>query len=338
MGALLGVAQGALKDEPPRFIVMEYMPNGAKEAPIVFVGKGITFDSGGISIKPADGMEKMKYDMAGAGAVIGAMRAVASLQLPINVVGLVPTTENMPGGDAIHPGDVLKSMSGITIEVINTDAEGRLILADALTYAERYKPRAVVDLATLTGACVIALGNTAIGLMTNNDELGERVRAAGERAAERTWKLPMWDEYADQIKSDIADIKNSGGRAAGTITAAHFLAKFAKSYPWVHLDIAGTAWEEKGKAYVPKGATGIGVRLLVELAQDFLSAPAASANGAAKPAAKTTRAAAATKAPAAKTTAVKATTAKTAAPAKASATKATATKAAPSRVGSTKKK
>ncbi|HEY9854343.1 MAG TPA: leucyl aminopeptidase [Stenomitos sp.] len=316
MGALLGVAQGSINDEPPRFIIMEYMPNGTKQAPLVFVGKGITFDSGGISIKPGEGMEKMKYDMAGGAAVIGALRAIAMLQLPINVVGLVPATENMPSGDAIHPGDVLTSMSGITIEVINTDAEGRLILADALTYAERYKPRAVVDLATLTGACVIALGGNAVGLMTNNDEFGERVRQAGERAAERTWKLPLWDEYHEQIKSDIADVKNTGGRPGGTITAGAFLSKFAKNYPWTHLDIAGTAWEEKGKPYVPKGATGIGVRLLVELAEDFVnedeaaaSAPKTTAKTAAKPAATATKTAtkssAAAKAPAAKAPAAK---------------------------------
>ena len=282
MGALLGVAQGCLKDEPPRFIILEHMPNGTKEAPLVLVGKAVTFDSGGISIKPSEGMEKMKYDMAGGAAVIGAMRAIASLNLPINVVGLVPATENMPSGDAIHPGDVLKSLNGLTIEIITTDAEGRLILADALAYAERYKPAAVVDLATLTGACVIALGNHAIGLMTNNDEFGERVRAAGERAAERAWKLPLWDEYAEQIKSDIADIKNSGGRPGGTITAASFLSKFTKNYPWTHLDIAGTAWDDKGKPHVPKGATGVGVRLLVELAKDFVSTQKAPAKTATK--------------------------------------------------------
>lgn len=301
MGALLGVAQGCIKDEPPRFIVLEHMPN-AKEAPLVLVGKAVTFDSGGISIKPSEGMEKMKYDMAGGAAVIGAMRAIASLKLPVNVVGLVPATENMPSGDAIHPGDVLKSMSGQTIEIITTDAEGRLILADALTYAERYKPAAVVDIATLTGACVIALGNHAIALLTNNDEFGERVRAAGERAAERAWKLPLWDEYAESIKSDIADMKNSGGRPGGTISAGSFLGKFAKNYAWTHLDIAGTAWDEKGKPHCPKGATGVGVRLFVELAKDFAAAqkPKAAKAEAAKPAAK-----AAAKKPVAKKTATK---------------------------------
>lgn len=282
MGALLGVAQGCLKDEPPRFIVLEYLPLGAQEKPLVFVGKGITFDSGGISIKPGEGMEKMKYDMAGGAAVIGALRAIAALELPVNVVGLIPATENMPSGDAIHPGDVLRAMNGMTIEVINTDAEGRLILADALAYAERYQPKGVVDLATLTGACVVALGYHAIALLSPNDDFAERVRAAGERASERTWRLPLWDEYHEQIKSDIADLKNTGGRPGGTITAGAFLSKFAKNYPWVHLDIAGTAWDDKGKPYVPKGATGVGVRLLLELAEEY----AHEAESAEKPAPK----------------------------------------------------
>ena len=272
MGSFLGVAQGSMKDEPPRFIVLEYFPLGQSVKPLVLVGKGITFDSGGISLKPGEGMEKMKYDMAGSAAVLGAMKAIASLEIPLNVVVLVPATENMPSGDAIHPGDVLTAMNGITIEVINTDAEGRLILADALAYAERYEPMGVVDLATLTGACVVALGSHAIGLMGNDDPWIEKVRTAGERAAERAWKLPLWDEYQEQIKSDIADIKNTGGRAGGTITAAAFLSKFTKKYPWAHLDIAGTAWEEKGKPHVPKGATGIGVRLLVELAEELAEA------------------------------------------------------------------
>jgi leucyl aminopeptidase len=277
MGSFLGVAQGSMKDEPPRFIVLEYMPLGADVKPLVIVGKGITFDSGGISIKPSEGMEKMKYDMAGSAAALGAIKAIAALEVPLNVVMLVPATENMPSGDAIHPGDVLTAMNGITIEVVNTDAEGRLILADALAYAERYEPMGVVDLATLTGACVVALGNHAIGLMGNDDAWIEKVRQAGERAAERTWKLPLWDEYQEQIKSDIADIKNSGGRAGGTITAAAFLSKFTKKYPWAHLDIAGTAWDDKGKPYVPKGATGIGVRLLVELAEELAEAGEESA-------------------------------------------------------------
>jgi len=303
MGSFLGVAQGSLKDEPPRFIIVEYMPLGAKVAPLVFVGKGITFDSGGISIKPGAGMEMMKYDMAGSAAVLGAIRAIAALKLPVNVVALVPSTENMPGGDAIHPGDVLTSMSGKTIEVINTDAEGRLILADALTYAERYNPKAVVDLATLTGACVIALGNNAIGLMGNDEDFIQRVRQAGEATNERAWPLPMWEEYHELIKSDIADMKNSGGREAGTISAAAFLSKFAEKYPWAHLDIAGTAWETKGKPYTPKGATGIGVRLLLNLAESYAAENATTGNGKAKASNGTKAAAtktAAAKAPAAK--------------------------------------
>ncbi|MBI6546904.1 MAG: leucyl aminopeptidase [Cyanobacteria bacterium NC_groundwater_1444_Ag_S-0.65um_54_12] len=268
MGALLGVARGTLGVQPPRFIILEYFPKPSIK-PLVLVGKGITFDSGGISLKPAEGMEKMKYDMSGGAAVIGALRAIAELQLPVNVVGLIPATENMPSGNAIHPGDILTAMSGKTIEVVNTDAEGRLILSDALTYAERYEPAAVVDLATLTGACVIALGHQAIAVLGNNQPLIDRIRAAGDRSGERTWQLPLWEEYSEQIKSDIADMKNSGGRPGGTITAAALLAKFAGNYPWAHLDIAGTAWEEKGRPYAPKGATGIGVRLLVELAKDF---------------------------------------------------------------------
>ncbi len=276
MGAFLGVAKGAMESQPPRFIVMEYLPNKG-EKPLVFVGKGITFDSGGISIKPAEGMEKMKYDMAGGAAVVGAMRAIAALELPINVVGLVPATENMPGGHAIHPGDILTAMNGKTIEVINTDAEGRLVLADALAYAEKYDPEIVVDLATLTGACVIALGHQAIGILGNNQDLVDKVMAAGERAWERCWQLPLWDEYNDSIKSDIADMKNSGGRAGGTITAAAMLAKFTSKYTWAHLDIAGTAWEEKGRPYAPKGATGVGVRLLVELAKDYAAQKAGKA-------------------------------------------------------------
>jgi leucyl aminopeptidase len=265
MGAFLGVAAGSRGAQPPRFIILEHRPEGVTGDPLVLVGKGITFDSGGISIKPADGMEKMKYDMAGGAAVIGAMQAIAALKLPVPVIGLVPATENMPSGSATHPGDVLTALNGKTIEIVNTDAEGRLILADALAYASRYKPRGVVDLATLTSACVVALGQQAIGLLGNDQAWIDRVRAAGERANERAWQLPLWKEYNDQIKSDIADMKNSGGRPAGTITAAAMLAKFAEDYKWAHLDIAGTAWEDKGRPYTPKGATGVGVRLLVEL-------------------------------------------------------------------------
>jgi leucyl aminopeptidase len=267
MGGLLGVNQGSLR--PPFFIIMEYNGGAKGGAPVVLVGKGITFDSGGISLKPGAGMADMKMDMGGAAAVIGTMRAVAELKLKLNVVGLVPTTENMPSGTAYKPGDVLRFMNGKTAEIDNTDAEGRLVLADALTYADRYKPQAVIDLATLTGACVIALGNVASGAMGNSKELLSRLAAAGERSYDRVVELPLWEEYEELIKSDIADVKNTGGRSAGTITAALFLQHFIGSYPWAHIDIAGTAMIPKGSGYLNKGGTGAGVRLLVELLRDW---------------------------------------------------------------------
>ncbi len=267
MGGLLAVNQGSVR--PPSFIIMEYMKGKKGVAPIVFVGKGITFDTGGISIKPAAGMGEMKTDMGGAAAVIGALRAIAELKLPVNVVGLVPTTENMPSGSAYKPGDVIRFMNGKTAEIDNTDAEGRLILADALTYADRYKPQAVVDLATLTGACVIALGSVASGLMGNTPAFNARIREAGERTYDRVVELPIWEEYEEQIKSDIADVKNAGGRAAGTITAALFLQHFIGDYPWAHLDIAGTASLPKGSGYLPKGGSGAGVRLLVDMVRNW---------------------------------------------------------------------
>lgn len=262
MGALLAVARGS--DEPPKFIIMEY--NGGKkgEKPVLIAGKGLTFDSGGISIKPSEKMEEMKHDMAGGAAAICAIKAAADLKLPVNVVSLIPATENMPSGKADKPGDVVKAMSGKTIEVISTDAEGRMILADALTYGERYKPKAVIDLATLTGACIIALGYHATGLLGNDKDLIEAIKKAGEKSGERVWELPLWEEYEEQNKSDIADVKNVGGRGGGTITAAAFLKKFAGKFKWAHLDIAGTVWEYNGKPYIPKGAVGVGVRLLVE--------------------------------------------------------------------------
>ena len=262
MGAFLGVASGSV--QKPRFITMEYRGAKKDEKPVVLVGKGITFDSGGISIKPSEGMEKMKYDMAGGAAVIAALRAAAALKLPVNVVGLVPATENLPSGSALKPGDVVRAMNGKTIEIISTDAEGRLVLSDALCYAQRYKPAAVIDIATLTGACVIALGDLAIGMMGNDQGLLAKVREAGEAAWERVWELPMWDEYLERMKGDVTDLKNVGGRQAATITAGKFLQEFVGGLPWVHLDIAGTAWEEKGKPYVPRGATATGARLLVE--------------------------------------------------------------------------
>ena len=262
MGALIAVNAGSA--EPPRFIILEYGDDLDRGDAIVIVGKGITFDSGGISIKPSGGMEEMKHDMSGAAAVIGAMQAISQLKPSIRVVGLIPATENLPDGKALKPGDIITALAGKTIEVINTDAEGRLVLADALGYAKRYEPAAVIDLATLTGACVIALGNMASGMMGNNKPLQDRVQKASEVAGERVWPLPIWKEHHDQIKSNVADVKNTGGRWGGALTAGAFLEKFV-SYPWVHLDIAGTAYTESKQAYCPIGATGVGVRLLVEL-------------------------------------------------------------------------
>jgi leucyl aminopeptidase len=261
MGALLAVAQGSA--EEPRFIALEY--NGSGHAPpVVIVGKGVTFDSGGISIKPAQSMEEMKYDMSGAAAVLGTFEALGRLKPKLNVVGLIPATENLPSGTAVKPGDVVKSHLGKTIEIINTDAEGRLILCDALSYARRFKPAAVLDAATLTGAVVVALGHHAIGIMGNDEALLAEVRDAGERAGERCWPLPLWDEYRDLVKSEIADVKNSGGRSAGTIAGGWFLREFVDGFPWVHLDIAGTAYTESEGATQGKGPTAVGVRLFTE--------------------------------------------------------------------------
>jgi leucyl aminopeptidase len=261
MAALLAVAAGS--DEEPRFIVLEYCPEKGGQ-PLVLVGKGVTFDAGGLSLKTPQGMETMKYDMSGAAAVLGAIRAIAQLKLRANVIGLIPAVENLPSGHALRPGDVISSRSRKTIEVLNTDAEGRLILADALNYAARYQPAAMLDIATLTGACVVALGHEAIGLMGSDQGLVDEVRAAGEHSGERAWQLPLWDEYREQLKSEVADIKNTGGRPAGTITAAMFLREFAGPTPWAHLDIAGTAWAEKAGPYQPVGPTGVGVRLFTE--------------------------------------------------------------------------
>ena len=261
MGALLSVAQGSA--EEPRFIVLEYQ--GADSAPVVLVGKGVTFDTGGISIKPAQNMEDMKYDMSGAAAVLGAFEAIGRLKPAVHVVGLIPSTENMPSGTAVKPGDVVTSHLGKTIEVINTDAEGRLILCDALSYARQYRPAAVIDIATLTGAIVVALGHTAAGVMGTDEQLVEEVRAAGEKAGERVWPLPLWEDYRDLMKSDIADVKNSGGRPAGSISAGWFLREFVDGFPWAHLDIAGTAYSDREDPTRVKGPTGIGVRLFTEL-------------------------------------------------------------------------
>ncbi|MDV6341142.1 leucyl aminopeptidase [Nitrosomonas sp. Is24] len=258
MGSLLAVARGS--EQPAKLIVLEYHGAAKKDNPVVLVGKGVTFDTGGISLKPAAEMDEMKFDMSGAGSVLGTLQAVAEMKLPINVVGIIPATENMPSGKATKPGDVVTSLSGQTIEILNTDAEGRLILCDALTYAERYNPKVVIDIATLTGACVIALGNFTTGLMSNDDKLAQELLAAGEQAADRAWQLPLWDEYQDLLRSNFADIANIGGRAAGTITAACFLSRFTKKYRWAHLDIAGTAWKS-GK---DKGSTGRPVPLLTQ--------------------------------------------------------------------------
>ncbi len=261
MGALLAVAQGSV--EEPRFIALEYK-GGGSAAPVALVGKGVTFDSGGISIKPAQNMEEMKYDMSGAAAVLGTFEVLGRLKPKINVVGLIPATENLPSGTAVKPGDVVKSHLGKTIEIINTDAEGRLILCDALSYARRFKPAAVLDAATLTGAVVVALGHHAIGILGNDEALIAEVRDAGERAGERCWPLPLWDEYRDLVKSEIADVKNSGGRSAGTIAGGWFLKEFVEGFPWVHLDIAGVAYTEGESATQGKGPTAVGVRLFTE--------------------------------------------------------------------------
>lgn len=266
MGAFLGVARGS--QEPAKFIILKYLGSKDQPKPIALVGKTITFDTGGISLKPSEKMEQMKYDMMGGAAVLCAVKAAAQLKLPVNVIGFMPATENMPSGSAMKPGDVVKTLSGKTVEVINTDAEGRLILADALTYATRYRPAAIVDVATLTGACTVALGNQAIGLLGNHTGLLDGIKKAARVSGERVWELPLWEEYYEQIKSDVADIKNVGGRGAGTITAAAFLSKFVGDHPWAHLDIASTAWADEGRPYIPKGVTGIGVRLLVNFLMD----------------------------------------------------------------------
>jgi leucyl aminopeptidase len=256
MGSFLSVANGSR--QAPKFIILEHKGGKPDEKPVVLIGKGITFDTGGISLKPGEGMDEMKFDMCGAASVIGAMQAAAMLKLPLNLVALVPTTENMPGGAATKPGDIVTTMSGQTVEILNTDAEGRLILCDALTYAERFEPACVVDVATLTGACVIALGHVATGLYSNNDSLARELQGAGDEAHDRAWHMPLWDDYQEQLKSNFADMANIGGRPAGSVTAACFLSRFARKFDWAHLDIAGTAW----KSGAAKGATGRPVPLL----------------------------------------------------------------------------
>jgi leucyl aminopeptidase len=264
MGLLLGVAKGSA--EPPRLLVLRHDPPGAPNAPVLgLVGKGVTFDTGGISIKPADGMERMKDDMAGGAAVVAALRAIAQLKAPIRVVGVVPMTENMPGGGAIKPGDILTGAGGKTVEVLNTDAEGRLILGDGLWYAQQLGATHLVDVATLTGACVVALGKVVSGLFGRPDEWRNAVNAAANRAGDRCWPMPLYEEYFDQMRSEIADMVNTGGRAGGACTAAAFLKEFTGGLPWAHMDIAGTAWADEAKPFQPKGPIGVAVRTLAEL-------------------------------------------------------------------------
>jgi len=260
MGSFLAVTSAS--HEPPKLIVLRYNGTAKSKAPIALVGKGITFDTGGISLKPAGEMDEMKFDMSGAGSVLGAIRALAGMKAPVNVVGVIPTCENMPGGRAVKPGDIVTTLSGQTVEILNTDAEGRLILCDALTYAERYKPDVVIDIATLTGACVIALGHIATGLFANDQRLADEVRAAADDSWDRVWQMPLWEEYQEQLRSNFADFANIGGRPGGSITAASFLARFARTLRWAHLDIAGTAWRSGRE----KGSTGRPVPLLVRFA------------------------------------------------------------------------
>ncbi|MBN1443023.1 MAG: leucyl aminopeptidase [Planctomycetes bacterium] len=264
MGAMLGVAQGSA--HPPRLIVLEYRPGGRARKTLAIVGKAVTFDSGGISLKPAKGMEEMKFDMAGGAAVLGAMATLARLRPKVRLIGIAAAVENLPGGSAIRPGDVLRSASGKTIEVISTDAEGRLVLADAIHYARRFRPDAVIDIATLTGAVVVALGHAASGLISTDRDLARRILSAADSSGERVWELPLYKEYSSAVRSKVADVKNAAGREAGALTAAAFLAGFADGLSWAHLDIAGTAWTERTAGYLPVGATGVGVRLLTDLA------------------------------------------------------------------------
>ncbi len=279
MGSFMAVAQGS--HEPLRFIVLRYNGTAVGDAPVVLVGKGITFDSGGISLKPGPEMDEMKFDMGGAASVLGVFRALVDLRPAVNVVGLIPSCENMPDGRAYKPGDILTSLSGQTIEVLNTDAEGRLILCDALTYAERFKPRAVVDIATLTGACVIALGGVRSGMFASDDDLAHALHKAGETAFDPCWRMPLDEEYAEGLKSNFADVANIAGRAGGAITAAKFLQRFAGKFPWAHLDVAGTAW----KSGAAKGSTGRPVGLLVEYLLGLQTKPQARAKGTARRAA-----------------------------------------------------
>jgi leucyl aminopeptidase len=266
MFSYLSVTKGS--KEPPQFIVLKY--KGSLMQPLIVIGKSITFDSGGISLKPATGMDKMKYDMAGGAAVLGIMKGVSEAKLPVHVIGMLPATENLIGESASRPGDIVKAMNGKTIEIISTDAEGRMTLADAISYAKRFKPKAIIDIATLTGACSIALGNEAIAMMGRDRELLDKMRVSGEQVYERVWEMPLFEEYKEYNRSDIADLKNSGGKNGSLPSSAYFLYEFAEGVPWVHLDIAGTAWSEKEKPYIPKGASGIGVRLILHLIKESI--------------------------------------------------------------------
>jgi leucyl aminopeptidase len=266
MGAFVAVAKGS--QEPGKFIILEYNKGKGLDT-IALVGKGITFDSGGLQIKPAENMERMKDDMSGAAAVLAIMEVASKLQISLHLVGIIPATENLPSGKAYKPGDVLKTLSGQTVEVISTDAEGRLILSDALAYGLRYEPKAIIDLATLTGACVIALGDYVIGLFGNDEALVKRVEEASGKTGEKVWRLPLWDEYFEYLRSDVADFRNVGTRSAGAIIGGIFLSKFVEKTPWVHLDIAGPAYIEKEKPYIPKGGTGVGIRLVVQMLRDW---------------------------------------------------------------------
>ena len=260
MGSYLSVSKGS--DEPPKFIIVEY--KGKEIPPVVIIGKSITFDSGGISLKPSEGMEKMKYDMAGGAAVLGVIKAVSELELPVHVIGILPATENLIGSSATRPGDIIRAYNGKTIEIISTDAEGRMTLADAICYAKNYNPSVIIDIATLTGACSIAFGNIAIAMMGNSPEFMEKLKISGLNVYERVWEMPLFEEAKEYLKSDIADLKNSGGKSGSLCSSAYFLYEFANNTPWIHLDIAGTAWNDKDKPYIPKGASGIGVRLLFD--------------------------------------------------------------------------
>ncbi len=263
MGSFLSVAQGTSQD--PKLVALEHRGGPAGQQPVVLIGKGLCFDTGGISIKPAPEMEWMKFDMSGAGGVMGAMEAIGRLKLPVNVVGIIGSTTNMPSGEAVKPGDVVRASNGKTIEIINTDAEGRLVLADLLVFAKRFNPAIAIDAATLTGAIVIGLGHNAVGVFGNDQTVTDEVLAAGQAAGEPGWAMPLWDEYKEQIKSDVADLRNTGGRAAGSITAALFLQEFVDGYPWVHLDVAGTAYSQTDLGWIPKGPTGTPVGTFVEI-------------------------------------------------------------------------